>query len=120
VLDGHYPTWLNHGVHTMPLLLGLLELRHERHNYTSNTRSVVLLCTFLLSYLIWTFYLALVADLWVYGVLRVMGWPGRIAFMAGNLGVAVVMFFLGKQLDTHTWSSERALAAEKISGKKSR
>ncbi|XP_037088423.1 androgen-induced gene 1 protein-like isoform X2 [Pollicipes pollicipes] len=53
VMDLFYPWWLNHGVHTMPLLLGLLEVLTVRHHYASNWVSVALLATFLVTYLAW-------------------------------------------------------------------
>ena len=53
VLDPHYPALLNHGVHTMPLLIGLLEVLLERHNYPSNRAALTLLLGFLGVYLGW-------------------------------------------------------------------
>ncbi|XP_037085585.1 androgen-induced gene 1 protein-like [Pollicipes pollicipes] len=118
ILDPHYPWLLNHGVHTMPLVLGVLELMTERHNYAANRLSISLLCTFLASYLGWTLYLALAENLWVYGIMRVLGWPLRIAFIAANLTVTVLLFFLGKRLDALVWGSQKAAAA-KAKAKKS-
>ena len=54
VLDRHYPAWLNHGVHTMPLVIGLLEVLLERHNYACNRLSLGLLLGFLATYLGWS------------------------------------------------------------------
>lgn len=110
ILDAHYPAWLNHGVHTMPLLIGLLEVLLERHNYACNRLSVGLLVGFLAAYLGWTLHLALVENLWVYGILRVLSWPMRIAFMSGNLLVGVALFFLGKGFDNLVWGQEKTLA----------
>ncbi|XP_037088424.1 androgen-induced gene 1 protein-like [Pollicipes pollicipes] len=120
VMDLFYPWWLNHGVHTMPLLLGLLEVLTVRHHYASNWVSVALLATFLVTYLAWTMYLALVAEIWVYGVLRVLSWPLRFLFMAGNLLVALGLFALGKRMDAVVWGKEKAAAAAKEGGGKKR
>ena len=48
-------------------------------------------------------YLALVAELWVYGVMKVLTWPLRIAFMAANLLFAIGLYLLGKKLDHVVW-----------------
>ncbi|XP_043205898.1 androgen-induced gene 1 protein-like isoform X2 [Amphibalanus amphitrite] len=110
ILDAHYPALLNHGVHTMPLLIGLLEVALERHNYACNRLSLGLLLGFLATYLGWTLHLALVENLWVYGILRVLSWPMRVAFMGVNLLIGVCLFFLGKGFDNFVWGNEKALA----------
>ena len=55
-------------------------------------------------------YLALVAELWVYGVMKVLSWPLRIAFMSANLLFAVGLYLMGKKLDHIVWGECLVLA----------
>ncbi|KAF0305462.1 Aig1 [Amphibalanus amphitrite] len=111
VMDLFYPSALNHGVHTAPVLLALLELVLVPHHFSSHHVSLALLVLFLGAYLAWTMYLALVAELWVYGVMKVLSWPLRIAFMAANLAFAIGLYLLGKKLDHIVWGKQKADAA---------
>ncbi|XP_043205723.1 androgen-dependent TFPI-regulating protein-like [Amphibalanus amphitrite] len=111
VMDLFYPSALNHGVHTAPVLLALLELVLVPHHFSSHHVSLALLVLFLGAYLAWTMYLALVAELWVYGVMKVLSWPLRIAFMAANLAFAIGLYLLGKKLDHLVWGKQKADAA---------
>ena len=58
-----------------------------------------------------TLHLALVNNLWVYGILRVLSWPMRVAFMSVNLLLGVGMFYVGKALDNAVWGELAAGAA---------
>ena len=53
VMDLFYPSALNHGVHTAPIVLALLELVLVPHHFSSHHVSLTLLVLFLGAYLAW-------------------------------------------------------------------
>jgi len=111
IFDLFYPLALNHGVHTAPLLLALLEVVTVPHRRPCHFTCLGLLTTLVTAYLAWTMYLALGSGVWVYGVMKVLNWPQRFLFMGANVAYAMALYLLGTRLDAAVWGAEKAAVA---------
>lgn len=94
-----YPSWLNHCVHTLPVLFNVTDMAVvRRRRLPPRCITFSLLTVFLAAYLVWTLYLGVVAEVWVYPVFRVLQWPGRIALMGASSVLALAFCQLGYTL----------------------
>ncbi|KAK2151971.1 hypothetical protein LSH36_344g04064, partial [Paralvinella palmiformis] len=51
-------------------------------------------------------WIAFSADLWVYPVLKVLSWPGRIGFLAGCWFILIVLYLIGEKFTALVWQPE--------------
>ncbi|CAG2107456.1 unnamed protein product [Medioppia subpectinata] len=74
------PWFLGHLTHTIVLPLLLSEALITYHKkWSTLVMDITILLSVVLWYTLWMLYLGAVHDLWPYRVLRVMGWPLRLA-----------------------------------------
>jgi len=109
-MEGHFPDWLNHTLHSVILLTLLLEGMLVYHRLPPRRKSISLLYTVYFTYVAWTLYIALVQGFWVYPFQAVWTWPQRIA---GVLAWAVgffLFYMLGEVLHKIFWPHRRLSA----------
>jgi len=110
-LDASYiPPWLNHVMHTTVLLFLVLEKFLVYHDYPSRSKVLSAAIGFTLLYQVWILWMAFYADLWVYPVLKLLGWPMRLVFFAVPWGL-----IKGEKLSSVIWKPQQVrLQAQKI------
>lgn len=57
-------------------------------------------------YILWVNSIYFNYNIWVYPVLEVMNWAGRIAFFAFSTSVAVFFYVVGEKLNSLVWSKQ--------------
>lgn len=93
--------WYNHSAHTCPLILSLMEMFIVNHPYfPSRKRGSLLFTAFCVGYLSWIMWIAHAANIWVYPVLKVLGWSGRSFFLGGAYLFGLSCFILGCFIDS--------------------
>jgi hypothetical protein len=105
-LDVFYPAILNHQQHTAVAGFVLLELvlaRRPRHSVRGERTLLLLINAAYLTVIIGIWYYS---ETWVYPILNVLPWAGRIAFFAGSvafvLGIhAALMWFAHRFMRLH-------------------
>lgn len=102
-LDGHFPEWLNHFMHTTVLPLQLAELYLCRHEYPSRGFGGMLNTLLTLGYLLWLNYIYQVAGFWVYPVFKVLSAQQRPVFMAACCAMGGFFYILGEKLNSMIW-----------------
>eukprot|EP00057_Strongylocentrotus_purpuratus_P032473 XP_787760.1 PREDICTED: androgen-induced gene 1 protein [Strongylocentrotus purpuratus] len=71
-IQGIYPMWLSHCMHTYIVFILLIEAYLLKHTQPSRKSGMMGLLFVGLSYLLWMLYLGFVKDLWVYPFLQVL------------------------------------------------
>eukprot|EP00061_Rhincodon_typus_P015954 g43910.t1 len=91
-LDKIIPTWLNHAMHTVVLVLLMLELFVVQHRWPNHKGCLAVLVTFCSSYLLWVLWIQHRSSIWVYPILEVLSPIGLCIFLtAAVLEVAKVI-----------------------------
>lgn len=106
--------WLNHMVHTNIMFFMIIELFMLFRENESHIKSLAGLLSFLGSYLVWIHIVKHISDDWIYPILEVLPMPGRIAFFAGCIALAVGFYFLGDYLNKMVWAREIRLSQHKL------
>jgi len=103
VLDDIIPSWLNHVMHTTPLVFLLIERIMVYH--WSSTRSTDLKRTliFVGLYQSWILFIAWHLDVWVYPVLKVLSPFGRFTFFAGLWIAIIIIYEVGQKFMQFIW-----------------
>lgn len=104
ILDTIMPVWLNHALHTLPLVSLSIELCVTKHSYTTFVKGAFYNAAFVLAYISWTLFIAHQTDKWVYGVLKQLSPLFRGLFMAANAMFSVFMYKIGELLNSWIWS----------------
>lgn len=105
-LDAYFPTWLNHVMHSNIVVFILIELLTSFRMYPKKKLGLSILCTFMLSYVVWVHIIFAKTGLWVYPILNVLSWPLRIAFYVFSLGLVCSFYSFGERLNRAVWSKE--------------
>jgi len=105
-IDPYFPTWLNHVVHTNVAIFTTLELITSFRVYPTRKRGLRALLLFMLTYLIWTFYIYSETGAWVYPILNLLNWPQRIVFFAVLLLFQMGLYTLGEFLNNQVWGKQ--------------
>ncbi|XP_018018848.1 androgen-induced gene 1 protein [Hyalella azteca] len=103
IFDEFFPSWLNHVVHTLPLVAVLLELLCVQRSFPSKKKGF--LCISLVSciYIAWVFFIAHTTGDWVYPVLAKLPTPHRALFIVGLVGLMGLCYFVGHVLHSLRW-----------------
>ncbi len=98
----------NHGAHSLPMIMALIELYFVSHlNYPNKKTGLLLFSFFCIIYVTWLFWVAYRANIWVYPVLQVLSWPGVFAFLGGFYSVGGFFFLIGHRINSCMSTSKR-------------
>lgn len=104
ILDSIMPQWLNHALHTLPLISLLIEIYVTKHKYSTFTKGAFYNAAFMAFYISWTLYIAYHTDNWVYPVLKMLSPLHRGMFIACNCLFSVFLYKIGEFLNSYFWS----------------
>jgi len=107
-LDGVIPAWLNHVMHTTVLPFLLVEKLIVYHHYPSRSKGIGLTVLLGLTYMLWVFWIAYYAGIWVYPVLQVLSWPGRLLFLGGLWIFMACIYIIGEKLNHALWLPKKS------------
>ncbi|KAL4624285.1 androgen-dependent TFPI-regulating protein-like isoform X2 [Arapaima gigas] len=98
-LDDFFPSWMNHGMHTLvlPVLLGELLLQPHTYPKTCNGLAVLCIGGFVV---IWVY---LSVGIWVYPLLGLFSTPGLLGFFFLNMSLVTLLYLAGQALDHSLW-----------------
>ncbi|KAG5328322.1 AIG1 protein, partial [Acromyrmex heyeri] len=105
-LDPYFPWWLNHLMHTMIMVTIMLETIFVPRQYPKRSRSLGILVSFMLTYLVWIHVIYYKSGIWVYPVMDVLTLPLRIMFFVVLLAFCVILYFVGETLNNIIWGNE--------------
>jgi len=117
-LDGHFPAWLNHFMHTTVLPLQLAEIYLSRHEYPSRGLGGLINTGLTLAYLFWLNYIFQVAGFWVYPVFKVLSDQTRPVFMAACCAMGGFFYIIGEKLDSSIWKKQKQTKQEEPTKKR--
>ncbi|KPP65190.1 androgen-dependent TFPI-regulating protein-like, partial [Scleropages formosus] len=102
-LDDFFPSWMNHGMHTLvlPILLG--ELLLQPHTFPKTWMGLAALGIVGSAYLLWVIWVYLSVGIWVYPMLGLFSTPGLLGFFLLNMFLVILLYHVGKVLDRHLW-----------------
>lgn len=115
-LDAWFPSWLNHIMHTLPVVGTILELYIVYHFYQKGWRLYVPILAAYFLYLSWICYIAYAGGIWVYPVFEVLDFTGRTLFLAALLLPNLLFVYLGQKLHNNVWGPQKEQTKRK--GKK--
>lgn len=98
-LDAFFPLWLDIGLHTNITIFIVLELILEKHDYPRRSAAMRGLIVFMLSYLVWIYYVFINTGKWVYGVIEIFSAPQRILFFVICGVVTLVLYLIGESMN---------------------
>lgn len=104
--DPYFPTWLNHVLHTNIMVCILIDLVTSFRMYPRKKIGLSILCTFMLSYMVWIHIIYFKTESWVYPILNVINWPLRVIFYLCCLGLVCSLYNIGETLNRTVWSKE--------------
>lgn len=102
-IDEFFPTWLNHVMHTNIMVFILIEMFTSYAKYPARKVGMTVLGAFMATYLVWIHIIHAYSGMWVYPVLDVLNFPGRIAFFLGLLGLSLGLYVFGEMLHAVRW-----------------
>lgn len=105
IFDGWFPVWLNHNVHTTPLLGVLMESYLEQHFFPKRSVGLAVVASFSLLYLVWVCFIAYQSGHWVYPVLAYLPLPNRTVFIIAMALLISLMYLVGESLNQRLWGS---------------
>ncbi|XP_078062281.1 androgen-induced gene 1 protein-like isoform X2 [Mustelus asterias] len=105
ILDQIIPRWLNHAMHSVVLLLLMLELIVVPHSWPSHKGGVAVLITFCSSYLLWVLWIRHRAAIWVYPILEVLSPVGTVVFLTAAVMVTIALYAVGMKLHHWRWGT---------------
>lgn len=105
-LDSLIPIWLNHVMHTLPLVACLIEMALVNHNYPRFVKGVLLSVMIGIAYLVWIFYIAFTTGFWVYEMLNVMDSLSKGLFIFSQLSFIAIAYKTGELLNRSLWKNK--------------
>ncbi|XP_050693882.1 androgen-induced gene 1 protein-like isoform X2 [Eriocheir sinensis] len=105
IFDGWFPTWLNHNVHTTPLLGVLMESYLELHSFPKRSKGFGMVALFSLVYLIWVCFIAYQSGHWVYPVLAYLSLPSRTLFIIAMAMLISLIYLVGENFNKRLWGT---------------
>jgi len=121
--DSFFPSWLNHGMHTLPVVAVVFELLIIRHKFPRLRYANAAATVFAGAYFALTLHIAATTGHWAYPVMRLMSNPGRFAFIGFCYLLLLLCLRLGYFLHSFRWGSTAAIdqsASEKKKKNKSK
>ena len=105
ILDSIIPSWINHVMHTVPLLL-IVENLFRRHWYPSFISGYGFSFLLGLLYIGWIHYIHNESGKWVYGILRTLQTPYRELYFVQVLAALALFYKLGQILNGRLWPQQ--------------
>ncbi|XP_037699358.1 androgen-dependent TFPI-regulating protein [Choloepus didactylus] len=102
-LDGIFPAWLNHAMHTSILLPSLVELTLRPHHYSSRKKGMAVLAAGGLAYISRVLWIYSETGTWVYPVFAKLSPLGLTAFFSLSYLLSVGIYLLGENLNHLKW-----------------
>ncbi|TRY55875.1 hypothetical protein DNTS_029126, partial [Danionella cerebrum] len=102
-MDGFFPPWMNHAMHTLvlPMLFG--EILVEPHVYPKTKNGLAALGFVGLAYLGWVVWVYVTVGIWVYPLLELFSHTGLAIFFLHNMLVVTLLFLTGRVLNQKVW-----------------
>uniref|UniRef100_A0A0P4WGU4 Androgen-dependent TFPI-regulating protein n=1 Tax=Scylla olivacea TaxID=85551 RepID=A0A0P4WGU4_SCYOL len=107
-LDAWFPGWLNHLMHTLPLIASLLEVVFVNHVYPRGRILYIPIIVASALYVSWLCFIAYYAGFWVYPVFEVLDFKSRAVFMACLIPPNLFFVFLGQKLHMAIWGPSKS------------
>ncbi|KAF2358247.1 FAR-17a/AIG1-like protein [Trinorchestia longiramus] len=117
IYDSFFPVWLNHAVHTLPLVAVLVELLSVQRTFPTKKKGFLSIYIFFFIYLLWVVYIAHTTGHWVYPVLQQMSTVPRLLFFVGLGFLIGCCYVLGHYLNLSI-SGQGSRSEQKSSRKK--
>lgn len=104
--DSWFPLWLNHNIHTTPLVGVLIELYFVPHIFPRRKTGLGVVAVLGLLYLIWVCVIAYQSGHWVYPILADLPVVGRAVFITIMAMLISSFYILGEVLNKNIWGVE--------------
>lgn len=105
--DIWFPSWLNHNVHTTPLLGVLIELYLVPHTFPKRNTGLGMVAFLCLFYLLWVCFIAHQSGHWVYPILAELTVIGRTVFISSMSALISLFYIVGEFLNKKIWGAEQ-------------
>merc|ERR1719167_544492 len=102
-LDGHFPSWLNHLMHTTVMPLQAAEMIGSKHEFPRRLYGGGMMALLTLAYLVWVHVVYYYGGFWVYPVFKVLPTVPRIMFMGFCCFMAAFFYVLGEKINFMVW-----------------
>ncbi|XP_078411648.1 androgen-induced gene 1 protein-like isoform X2 [Cetorhinus maximus] len=109
ILDQIIPTWMNHAMHSVVLVLLTLELILVPHHCPSRKGGMALLVTFCSSYLLWVLWIRHRSAIWVYPILEALSPVGVGIFLTAAVLVTIALYVVGEKLHHWRWGTVKSM-----------
>ncbi|XP_010621165.1 androgen-dependent TFPI-regulating protein isoform X2 [Fukomys damarensis] len=103
VLDGMFPGWLNHAMHSFIFLFSLIEIILRPHHYPPRKTGLTLLAISSVGYISRILWLHSKTGQWVYPVLAKLSPLGLTAFFFLSYFLIASIYLLGERLNQWKW-----------------
>lgn len=107
------PAWLNHYMHTFPLVT-ILELCFITHKYPPRNKGMMSVLGFGVVYMAWILWVAFAADIWVYPFLRKLDSLSIAAFFAFSFAVLLFIYRVGEWVAIRKWGKDVTVEKKKL------
>ncbi|KAF2355861.1 FAR-17a/AIG1-like protein [Trinorchestia longiramus] len=104
-MDAWFPSWLNHLMHTLPLVAVIVETVIVYHSHQRGHSRLIPISVVYILYLSWLMYIRVMAGFWVYPVFEQLNTVGRIGFFFALTIPTMVLYVLGEKLHAAVWGS---------------
>jgi len=117
-MDSFFPLWLNHAVHTGPIVYLTADSYFVPKAYPSKALGLFTNLLFSSTYSSWLVWVKFYSDVWAYPVLDVLDSTQRIFFIGGSALLIFAFYFLGEGLTQWRWAGKgESKAKGKAAGK---
>ncbi|XP_045440222.1 androgen-dependent TFPI-regulating protein isoform X3 [Pipistrellus kuhlii] len=106
-LDGIFPVWLNHAMHTFILPFSLVEVILRPHSYPMKKKGLSLLAAASLAYISRVLWIYSETGTWVYPVFAKLSPVGLAAFFSLSYICIASIYLLGEKLNHSQWGDMR-------------
>ncbi|CAG7784876.1 unnamed protein product [Allacma fusca] len=105
-MDAFYPSWLNHAVHTAPIIFLCVEIYNVPKNFPKRSTSIIGNIFFSSTYLGWITWIAYDSGVWAYPILEVLDNVSRAAFLGASAGLLLGLYFVGEKIQRWRWGDK--------------
>lgn len=105
-MDEWFPGWLNHIMHTLPMVAGLAEQVLVYHTHQRGHSRLLPLVSLYAVYLAWFMYVRIAGGFWIYPLFNLLS-SGEIGVFLGLMSVpALFAFVAGERIHVAVWGLE--------------
>jgi len=105
MMDEFYPSWLNHAVHTGPIIFLLIEFYNVPKGFPKRSSAVLGNVSFSATYLGWVTWVASYTGVWAYPILEVLDNVSRAIFLGSCAGAMLGLYFVGEKFQKWRWGA---------------